>query len=161
MQCPECGREIDERNAHCPYCGVEIRHFKHRTFRSHMIRIVSLNIALLLILFAAVFAFSRINDRENAALGAVQQHVYRGIHMGDIFRVLDDCQWKISRDRVVSVSGTLSQTGYSADVKVDFGVEPDNDIYVRSLFVNGSLQPVSSVRSMLDRLYDMSRSNRQ
>lgn len=80
---------------------------------------------------------------------------------GDIFRVLDDCQWKISRDRVVSVSGPLSQTGYSADVKVDFGVEPDNDIYVRSLFVNGSLQPVSSVRSMLDRLYDMSRSNRQ
>ena len=65
---------------------------------------------------------------------------------GDIFRVLDDCQWKISRDRVVSVSGPLSQTGYSADVKVDFGVEPDNDIYVRS---------------MLDRLYDMSRSNRQ
>ena len=157
MQCPECGREIEDRNAHCPYCGVEIRNRKRRTFRSHLVIIASLNIVLILILFAAVFTFSRIADRENAALGAVQQHIYRGTPMGEIFRALDGCSWHLSGDRIVSVSGILSQNGYSADVKVDFGVDTDADVYVRALFVNGALQPVSSVRSMLDRLYDMFR----
>ena len=157
MQCPECGREIEDRNAHCPYCGAEIRHRrKHRSFRSHAVIIVSLNIVLIAALFAAVFAFSRIADRENAALGAVQQHIYRGTPMSEIFRTLDGCDWRISGDRIVSVSGTISQNGYSADIKVDFGVS-DDDVHVRALFVNGALQPVSSVRSMLDRLYDMAR----
>ena len=112
---------------------------------------------MILVLFAVVFAFTRINSRETAALGTVQQHMYRGLPMDDIFLSLDGCRWRISGDRIVSVSGTLSQDGYSADVKVDFGVDGPDDIYVRSLFVNGALQPVSSVRSMLDRLYGMSK----
>lgn len=157
MQCPQCGREIDDRYAHCLFCGAEIWHGRRRTFRSHVALVTSLSIALILVLFAVVFAFTRINSRETAALGAVQQHMYRGLPMDDIFRSLDGCRWRISGDRIVSVSGTLSQDGYSADVKVDFGVDGPDDIYVRALFVNGALQPVSAVRSMLDRLYGMSK----
>ena len=111
MQCPQCGREIDDRYAHCPFCSAEIWHGRRRTFRSHVALVTSLSIALILVLFAVVFAFTRINSRETAALGAVQQHMYRGLPMDDIFRSLDGCRWRISGDRIVSVSGTLSQDG--------------------------------------------------
>ena len=46
---------------------------------------------------------------------------------------------------------------YAKEYYGAFGVDTDADVYVRALFVNGALQPVSSVRSMLDRLYDMFR----
>ena len=154
MLCTQCGREIDARYAHCPYCGAETRHREKPVSRAYVFFVTAVIVVLL---FTAVIVYFHFSERAASALVAVQTHAYRSSSIGDIFSALDECRWQVGRDNHVSVSGVLPHDGYSTDIKVDFTVEGDDGVDIRALFVNGKLQPVSSISSVIDRLYMLHR----